>query len=65
LTRLEAEREARFQAYFKTLNLDNSIEIPCTIVHNKRKHRATKSQNRRADPDFLLAFIFHADLWLS
>ena len=31
---LEAEREARFQAYLKSLNLDNTIEIPCTIIRN-------------------------------
>lgn len=39
---LEAEREARFQAYFKSLNLDNSIEIPCTIVlHGGKKEEST------------------------
>ena len=28
--RLEAEREARFEAYLKSLNLDNTLAIPCT-----------------------------------
>jgi hypothetical protein len=36
-SRLEAEREAHFQAYLKSLNLDTTIEIPCTIIHNDGK----------------------------
>jgi len=40
-SRLEAEREARFQAHLKSLNLDNTTGIPCTIVHHDGKKESS------------------------
>ena len=43
-SRLEAEREARFQAHLKCLNLDNTTGIPCTIVHHDGKKESSSYQ---------------------